>query len=192
MKKIISTKGLLNGKFDAPWTNTAIHERIDNKLAYCYKQDCRDDIQLIPTFTYELFDGQVTAIELSYTIDNPIPQRLENFRDTCEYFYELHGFMIEKGKESPRVYFRATDMFDMASLIHALDHLSVNLERRMPSTRPLAHISYRFLIFLTIVSRKVPSIFHRWQPGIVLNSKNWTSLLRCFLTTDRSVNTHKG
>jgi hypothetical protein len=32
MKKIISTKGLLNGKFDAPWTNTAIHERIDNKL----------------------------------------------------------------------------------------------------------------------------------------------------------------
>ena len=128
MKKIISTKGLLNGKFDAPWTNTAIHERIDNKLAYCYKQDCRDDIQLIPTFTYELFDGQVTAIELSYTIDNPIPQRLENFRDTCEYFYELHGFMIEKGKESPRVYFRATDMFDMASLIHALDHLSVNLE----------------------------------------------------------------
>lgn len=128
MKKIISTKGLLNGKFDAPWTNTAIHERIDNKLTYCYKQDCRDDIQLIPTFTYELSDGQVTAIELSYTIDNPIPKRLENFRDTCEYFYELHGFMIESGNESPRVYFRATDMFDMASLIHALDHLSVSLE----------------------------------------------------------------
>ena len=128
MKKIISTEGLSSGKFDAPWTNTAIHERIDNKLAYCYKQDCRDDIQLIPTFTYELFDGQVTAIELSYTIDNPIPQRLENFRDTCEYFYELHGFMIESGNESPRVYFRATDMFDMASLIHALDHLSVSLE----------------------------------------------------------------
>ena len=50
MKKIISTKGLLNGKFDAPWTNTAIHERIDNKLEYCYKQDSRDDIQVIPTY----------------------------------------------------------------------------------------------------------------------------------------------
>jgi hypothetical protein len=128
MKKIISTEGLLSGKFNAPWTNAAIHERIDNKLVYCYKQECRDGIQVIPTFTYELTDGQATAIELSYTIDNPIPQRLENFRDTCEYFYELHGFMIESGNESPRVYFRATDMFDMASLIHALDHLSVNLE----------------------------------------------------------------
>ena len=128
MKKIISTKGLLNGKFDAPWTNTAIRERIDNKLAYCYKQDCRDDIQLIPTFTYELSDGQVTAIELSYIIDNPTSQRLEYFRECCEYFFELHGFMIDSGNESPRVYFRATDMFDMASLIHALDHQSVSLE----------------------------------------------------------------
>ena len=128
MKKIISTKGLLNGKFDAPWTNTAIHERIDNKLVYYYKQDCRDDIQVFPTFTYELTDGQVTAIELSYIIDNPTPQRLEYFRDICESFYELHGFMIESVNEPPRVYFRATDMFDMASLIHALDHLSVSLE----------------------------------------------------------------
>ena len=128
MKKIISTKGLLNGKFDAPWTNTAIHERIDNKLEYCYKQDCRDDIQLIPTFTYELTDGQITAIELSYTIDNPTLQRLEYFRETCEYFFELHGFAIDNENESPRVHFRATDMFDMASLIHALDHLSVSLE----------------------------------------------------------------
>lgn len=126
--KIISTKGLLSGKFDALWTNTAIHERIDNKLVYCYKQDCRDDIQVFPTFTYELTDGQVTAIELSYIIDNPTPQRLEYFRDICESFYELHGFMIESVNESPRVYFRATDMFDMASLIHALDHLSVSLE----------------------------------------------------------------
>ncbi len=128
MKKIISTKGLLSGKFDAPWINRAIHERIDNKLVCCYKQECRDDIQVIPTFTYELADGQVTAIELSYTLDKPIPQRLESFRDACESFYELYGFMMESVDESPRVYFRAADMFDMASLIHALDHLSVSLE----------------------------------------------------------------
>jgi len=131
MKKIISTKGLSSGKFDAPWTSTAIHERIDNGLVYCYKQECRDDIQVIPTFSYELADGQVIAIELSYTIDNPTPQRLEYFRDTCEHFYELHGFMINSEKESPRVYFRANDMFDMASLIHALDFLSVSLESVM-------------------------------------------------------------
>ena len=131
MKKIISTKGLSSGKFDAPWTSTAIHERIDNRLLYCYKQECRDDIQVIPTFSYELADGQVIAIELSYTIGNPTPQRLEDFRDTCEIFYELYGFMIDSNNEHPRVYLRATDMFDMASLIHALDFLSVSLESIM-------------------------------------------------------------
>ena len=131
MKKIISTEGLLSGKFNAPWTNAAIHERIDNKLAYCYKQDCGDDIQVIPTFSYELSDDQVIAIELSYTIDKPTPQRLEDFRDICEIFYELYGFMIDSNSEHPRVYFRATDMFDMASLIHALDFLSVSLESIM-------------------------------------------------------------
>ena len=131
MKKIISTKGLSSGKFDAPWTSTAIHERIDNKLVYCYKQECRDDIQVVPTFSYELADGQVIAIELSYTIDDPTPQRLEDFRDTCEIFYELYGFMIDSNNEHPRVYLRATDMFDMASLIHALDCLSVSLESIM-------------------------------------------------------------
>lgn len=128
MKKIISTKGLYSGKFDAPWTSTAIHERIDNRLLYCYKQECRDDIQVVPTFSYGLADGQVIAIELSYTIDNPTPQRLEFFRDTCEIFYELYGFMIDSNNEHPRVYLRATDMFDMASLIHALDYQSVSLE----------------------------------------------------------------
>lgn len=128
MKKIISTEGLLNGKFDAPWTNTAIHERIDNKLAYCYKQDYGDDIQVVPTFTYELSDGQVTAIELSYIIDNPTSQRLEYFRECCENFYELYGFMVENENGTSRVLIRAIDIFDMASLIHALDYLSVSLE----------------------------------------------------------------
>jgi hypothetical protein len=128
MKKLISTNGLLDGHFHDPRTDAAIHERIDPRLAYCYKQDNEDDIQVTPTFTYDLADGQVTAIELSYTIDNPDPQRLQYFRDTCQYFFELHGFMIAGGDASPRVYFRATDIFDMASLLHALDYLSVCLE----------------------------------------------------------------
>ncbi len=122
------------------------------------------------------------TLELAYTIDNPIPQRLENFRDTCEYFYELHGFMIEKGKESPRVYFRATDMFDMASLIHALDHLSVNLEGVICAVDD--SLTEKDAIYSPSGSYLIQIL--------VLNSKNWTSLLRCFLTTDRSVNTHKG
>lgn len=128
MKKIISTTGLLNGRFDAPWISTAIHERVDNKLTHCYKQDYGEDIVIAPTLSYELSEGVVMTLELAYTIDNPTPQRLENFREACENFYELYGFMVENENGTSRVLFRATDMFDMASLIHALDHLSVNLE----------------------------------------------------------------
>ena len=128
MKKIISTEGLLNGKFDAPWTNAAIHERIDNRLAYLYKLHFEEDIQATPAFTYELADGQATALELSYTVESPTRQRLENFRDICDDFYELRGFVAETVNGTPRVYFRATDMFDMGSLIHALAHLTVCLE----------------------------------------------------------------
>lgn len=128
MKRLISTKGLLEGHFDAPWTNTAIHERVDNKLTHCYKQDYGEDIVIVPVFTYELSEGVVTTLELAYTVDNPTPQRLENFREACENFYELYEFMVESDNGSSRVLFHATDIFDMASLIHALDHQSVSLE----------------------------------------------------------------
>jgi hypothetical protein len=104
----------------------AIHERVDNKLTHCYKQEFGEDLLLAPAFTYELSAGVVTALELAYTIDHPTPQRLENFRETCEYFYELRGFMVEDAV--CRVLFRATDIFDMASLIHALNYQSVSVE----------------------------------------------------------------
>lgn len=127
MKKIISTHGYLSGKFNAPWTDRAIRERVDNRLTFSYKQNYGEDIQAVPSFSYEVADGQVTVAEISYTI-NPTPQQLEYFREACENFYELHGFRIDNDSDSPRVYFRATDIFDMASLIHALDYLTVSLE----------------------------------------------------------------
>lgn len=128
MKRIISTMGLPDGHFEAPWTNTAIHERVDNKLMYCYKQDYREDIQPVPVLSYELSEGAVTVLELAYTIDHPTPQRLESFREACENFYELYGFTVEGENATSRVLFHATDIFDMASLIHALNYQSVSLE----------------------------------------------------------------
>ena len=128
MKKIISTSGVVSGKINAFWTNRAIRERVDNRLTFWFKQNYGENIQVVPSFTYEVSEGQVTVAEISYTIDNPTPQRLENFREACENFYELHGFRIDNDTDSPRVYFRATDIFDMASLIHALDYLTVSLE----------------------------------------------------------------
>ena len=128
MKRLISTKGLHDGYFNAPWISTAIHERVDNKLTHCYKQDYGEDIVIAPTLSYELSEGVVMTLELAYTIDNPTPQRLENFREACENFYELYGFMVENENGTSRVLFRAIDIFDMASFIHALDYQSVSLE----------------------------------------------------------------
>ena len=87
MKRLISTKGLHDGHFNAPWISTAIHERVDNKLTHFYKQDYGEDIVIAPTLSYELSEGVVMTLELAYTIDNPTPQRLENFREACENFY---------------------------------------------------------------------------------------------------------
>lgn len=128
MQIIITSQGLSDGHYDALDTSIAIHERIDNRLTVCYRQNYGDNIQVVPALTYQVTDGQVTMIQLSYTIYNPTPMRLEQFRFTCECFYELNGFMIQSENETPRVSFHATDIFDMASLIHALDYLSVSLE----------------------------------------------------------------
>ena len=131
MKKIISTKGLLDGRHEAPWTTEAIHNRVDNKLVICYRQDYGGDIQVNPQFSYELLNGQVTLIELSYTIDNPTHERLRLFREECENYYDIYGFVVDTENNTPRVYFRATDLYDMASLIHALDYQTVSLESIM-------------------------------------------------------------
>ena len=127
MQKIITTQGHTDGHYDAPDTNTAIHERIDNRLTACYRQDYGGDIHIAPALTYQVTDGQVTMIQLTYTIDNPTPERLENFREACQIFYCMLGFSINT-EDVPCVFFRASDIYDMATLIHALDYLSVSLE----------------------------------------------------------------
>ena len=131
MKKIVSTNGLLDGRHEASWTTEAIHERVDSKLMVCFRQDYGEDIQITPYLYYELTNGQVTLIELSYTIDNPTPQRLENLREACEYFYELYGFVVNTEDCNPRVHIRVTNLYDMASLIHALAYKTVSLESVM-------------------------------------------------------------
>lgn len=129
MKKIISTNGLPDGHYEDPYLDTAIKERVNDKLEYWYNQYSRNgDIHVDSKLTYDLLDGQVTSILLSYTIDNPTTQRLEDFRATCKSFYEVHGFMIDDTGAIPRVFFKATDIFDMATLIHALEYLSISLE----------------------------------------------------------------
>ena len=112
--------------------NEAINERVNNKLEICYNQMSRDgDIHVHSELSYDLFDGVVTAITLSYTIDNPTPQRLEDFRDICNIFYEVEEFIIDNDTPTPCVFFHATEIYDMTSLIHALAFYTVSLESIM-------------------------------------------------------------
>ena len=132
MKKIVSTQGLLFGQFDDNNISGAINERVNPKLELYYNQNSRNgDIHIESKLSYSLFDGQITSLLLIYTIDNPTTQRLEYFRDTCENFYDVYGFMIDNESATPRVFLKATDIYDMASLIHALDYHSVSLESVM-------------------------------------------------------------
>lgn len=132
MKKIVSTQGLLFGHYEDTNMNEAINERVNNKLEICYNQMSRDgDIHVHSELSYDLFDGVVTAITLSYTIDNPTPQRLEDFRDICNIFYEVEEFIIDNDNPTPCVFFHATEIYDMASLIHALAFYTVSLESIM-------------------------------------------------------------
>ena len=132
MKKLVSTQGLLYGHYDDANMSEAINERVNNKLEICYNQMSRNgDIHVHSELSYDLFDGVVTAITLSYTIDNPTPQRLSDFRDICHMFYEIEGFIIDNDNPTPCVFFHATDIYDMASLIHALAFYTVSLESIM-------------------------------------------------------------
>lgn len=132
MKKIVSTQGLLFGEFDDNNISCAINERVNPKLEMFYKQFPNDDyIHTESKLSYTLYDGQVTSILLVNTIDNPTTQRLEYFRDTCEGFYDVFGFMVDNDSSTPSVFLKATDIYDMASLIHALDYHGVCLESVM-------------------------------------------------------------
>ena len=129
MKKIISNEGLLYGHYEATFLTEAINERVSNRLEYYYNSCSRNgDVTAAGVLSYDLFDGVVTAITLTYAINDPTPQRLRDFRATCDSFFELKGFVIDNDKDHPNVFFHATDMFDMAMLIHALEYLSVSVE----------------------------------------------------------------
>lgn len=130
MKKIVSTQGLLYGCFDDQMVSTALRDRVNHKLEYGYNQLSTDgDIHVNSKFSYELFDGVVVSMTLSYTVSNPTAERLRDFRDTCDSFYNLHGFMVDsESTATPCVTFKATDIYDMASLLHALAYQDISLE----------------------------------------------------------------
>ena len=143
MKKIVSTQGITDGLFFA--LTEAIRERVDDKLENLFRQTYGTDIRLSPMLSYELHNGEVTEIQLTYTVDNPTPQQLIWLCEACEDFYNLYGFMVDDIPDANSIYFCATDLFDMASLIHALDCQTVSLESVLCAVD--AHLTERDAIY---------------------------------------------
>ena len=143
MKKIVSTQGITDGLFFA--LTEAIRERVDDKLENLFRQTYGTYIRLSPMLSYELHNGEVTEIQLTYTVDNPTPQQLIWLCEACEDFYNLYGFMVDDIPDANSIYFCATDLFDMASLIHALDCQTVSLESVLCAVD--AHLTERDAIY---------------------------------------------
>ena len=134
MKKIVSTQGMRDGFVSDIYLNAAIRERINHKLEYYYDfQDFTEGtVHVDSALSYELVDGEVKSILLSFMVDNPTRRRLEDFRVICEWIFEMNGlFVVDENTEHPSVCCKATDIYDMACLIHALEFQSVSLQTIM-------------------------------------------------------------
>ena len=129
MKKIISTQGLTFGEHVDDNISKAINWRVSPRLEALYQQLFGEPIHTAVTLSFEVMDGEIKNIALTYLIDSHDHERLSNFRDACNIFFSLHGFVADYDDES--VYFSARDIYDMASLIHALDAMTVSLESVM-------------------------------------------------------------
>lgn len=132
MKKIVSTQGLTYGEFREESLSIAISERVNNRLEHSFFQNYGEVVHTTFYLSYNVIAGEITQIVLDYTIDNPTTKRLEWFREHCDNFFLLNHFIVDAiDKKAPHVYYFATDLFEMASLIHALDIMSVSLESIM-------------------------------------------------------------
>ena len=132
MKKMISTQGLSNGDFYDENIAIAIKERVCPRLEHFFYQMSGEEVHIKVSFSFYVSYGEVEDIYLRFFIDNPTRERLENFRDACEMFFNLRGFIAHE--EDPIVFYFASDMYDKGSLIHALDVMSVSLESVMCAT----------------------------------------------------------
>ena len=132
MKKMISTQGLSNGDFYDENIAIAIKERVCPRLEHFFYQMSGEEVHTNVSFSFYVSYGEVEDMYLRFTIDSPTRERKENFRDVCNMFFNLNGFIAHE--EDPIVFYFASDMYDKGSLIHALDVMSVSLESVMCAT----------------------------------------------------------
>lgn len=129
MKKVVSTQGLTFGEHHDENIARAIKERVSPRLEHLFWLSFGEEVHTNVSFYFDVMDSEVKSIVLDYTIDNPTPERLSNFRDICNMFFNLSEFIVNY--EESHCYFIAIDNFDKGCLIHALDVMSVSLESVM-------------------------------------------------------------
>ena len=172
MKKMISTQGLSNGDFYDENIAIAIKERVCPRLEHFFYQMSGEEVHTNVSFSFYVSYGEVEDMYLRFTIDNPTRERKENFRDACEAFFSLRGFIAHE--EDPIVFYFASDMYDKGCLIQALDVMSVSFESVMCATFE-ENIEYELPIYTpsgsTIV--QVPNVpKYRIEEGTMWISPN--------------------
>ena len=126
MKKIISTQGLSYGEFTDENLSVAIQERVCPRLEYCYYQFSGEEIHSVVSLSFIVMNREVRSLYLSFSIDNPTQEQLSNFRDVCNIFFNLDGFIANY--EENLVSISANDYYDIGRLVHALEVMTVSLE----------------------------------------------------------------
>jgi len=126
MKKIISTQGLSYGEFTDEDLATGIQERVSPRLEYCYFQYSGEEIHSVVSLSFTVMNREVKSLCLSFSIANPTHEQLSNFRDVCNIFFNLNGFIANY--EDNSVSISANDVYDIGRLVQALEVMSVNLE----------------------------------------------------------------
>ena len=126
MKKIISTQGLSYGEFTDENLSVAIQERVCPRLEYCYYQFSGEEIHSVVSLSFIVMNREVRSLYLSFSIDNPTQEQLSNFRDVCNIFFNLDGFIANH--EENLVSISANDYYDIGRLVHALEVMTVSLE----------------------------------------------------------------
>lgn len=126
MKKMINTQGLSYGRHCAENLSKSLEEHVNPRLEHSFLQNLGEEVHTKAALWFDVVGGEVKIIVLDYTIDNPTPERLSLFRDFCDMFFCLQGFVVND--EDGHVCFMASDNYDKGCLIHALDMLTVSLE----------------------------------------------------------------
>ena len=126
MKKVISTQGLTFGSFTDERLSTAIKERVCPRLEHCFGQLTCERVLTYVSLSFTVMNREITRLCLGFSIDAPTHERLSLFRDACNIFFCLDGFIADD--EGALVFFSASDLYDIGRLSHALDVMSVSLE----------------------------------------------------------------